>query len=82
VERQLAHQKNLQPKREEIKRPAVKGESMATFVRTNPKPTNGGNFNKMAKAIRKRKVDDSPSKKGKKRSIPSMMTMFKGYLMS
>ena len=55
---------------------------MATFVRTNPKLTNGGNFNKMAKANRKRKVDDSPFKKGKKKSIPLMMMMFKGYLLS
>jgi len=34
------------------------------------------------KANKKREVDDSPSKKGKKRSIPLMMMMFKGYLMS
>ena len=45
VERQLARQKSIQPNREEIKRPIKKGESMATFVRTSPKPTNGGNFN-------------------------------------
>jgi len=46
VERQLAHQKSIQSKRKEIKRPTKKGELMATFVRTSPKPTNGGNFNK------------------------------------
>ena len=46
VERQLARQKAIQPKREEIKRPNKKGESMATFVRASPKPINGGNLNK------------------------------------
>ena len=45
VERQLARQKAIQPKREEIKRPNKKGESMAAFVRASPKLTNGGNFN-------------------------------------
>jgi len=45
VERQLACQKAIQPKREESKRPNKKRESMATFVRASPKPTNGGNFN-------------------------------------
>jgi len=55
---------------------------MATFFRISPKPTNDGNSTKMAKASKKRKVDDSPSKKGKKRSIHSMMMMFKGSLMS
>ena len=53
VERQLALQKSIQPKREEIKRPIKKGESMAAFVRTSPKPANGGNFNKNDKGKQK-----------------------------
>ena len=44
-ERQLARQRTTQSKREEIKRPNKKGDSIATLVRTSPKPTNGGNFN-------------------------------------
>jgi len=32
----------------------------------------------MANANKKRELDDSPSRKGKTRSIPSMMVMFKG----
>jgi len=53
VERQLAHQKTTQPRREEIKMPTKKGESMATFVRTSPKPTNNVNFNKNGKGKQK-----------------------------
>jgi len=53
VERQLARQKTTQPKREEVKRPTKKGDSTATFVRTSPKPTNNGNFNKNAKVKQK-----------------------------
>jgi len=79
VERQLARQNTTQPKREEIKRPTKKGKSMATFVRTSLKPTNDENFNKNGKG---RKTDDSLSRKERKRSIHSMMMMFKGYLMS
>ena len=82
VLKKLARQKSTQPKREEIKRPTKKGESMATLIRTSPKPTYGRNFNQNANASKKMKVDDSPSKKGKKRSILSMMMMLKGYLMS
>jgi len=55
VEIQLAGQKTTQPKREEIKRPTKKGESMATFIRTSPKPSNGGNFNKNGKGKQKEK---------------------------
>jgi len=49
VERQLVHQKSIQLKRKEIKWPTKKGESMTTFIRTSPKPTNGRNFNKNGK---------------------------------
>jgi len=66
---------------EEIKRPNKKRESIATFIRASPKPTNDGNST-TEKANKKRELDDSPSRKGKKRSIPSMMMMFKGYLMN
>jgi len=45
VERQLARQKAIQSKQEEIKRPNKKGESMATFVKASPNPTNYENFN-------------------------------------
>jgi len=45
VERQLTHQKSIQSKREEIKRPNKKRALMATFVRASPMPTNDGNFN-------------------------------------
>jgi len=37
---------------------------------------------KMAKATKKRKADNSLSRKEKKRSIPSMIMMFKGYSMT
>ena len=80
VERQLAHQRTTQMKREESKRPIKKGESMTTFVKTSSRPTNGENANKNIK--QKKKTGDSPSKKEKKRSVPSMIMMFKGYLMS
>jgi len=53
VERQLTRQKSIQAKREEIKRPIKRGEPMATFVRTSPKPANGGNFNKNGKGKQK-----------------------------
>jgi len=53
VERQLAHQKTTQPKRQEIKRSTKKGESMVTFVRTSLKPTNDGNFNRNDKGKQK-----------------------------
>jgi len=45
MERQLAHEKATQPKREGGKRPIKKEESMATFIKTNSKPPNGKNFN-------------------------------------
>jgi len=49
VERQLARRKSIQANREEIKGPKKKEESMATFFRTSPKPTNGRKFNKNGK---------------------------------
>jgi len=48
VERQLARQRNTQPRREEAKRPIKKGESMAMFVKSS-RPTNGENINKNGK---------------------------------
>jgi len=53
VERQLACQESIQPKREEIKRPNKNGQLIATFVKTSPNPTNGGNFNKNGKGKQK-----------------------------
>jgi len=53
AERQLAGQKTTQPKREGIKRPTKNRESMATFVKTRPKPSNGRNFNKNGKGNQK-----------------------------
>ena len=48
VERQLACQRNAQPRKEEGTRPIKKGESKATFVKSS-RPTNGGNINKNGK---------------------------------
>ena len=45
VERQLAHQKATQPRREVGKRPIKKGELMVIFIKTNSKPPNDENFN-------------------------------------
>ena len=67
VDRQLARQKAIQPKREEIKRPNKKGELMATFVKANPKPTNGRNFNnskgKQRKGARRLTLQERKEKK-------------------
>jgi len=49
---------------------------MATFVRTSPIST------KMVKARKKRKVDDSFFRKGKKSSVHLIMMMYKGSSMS
>jgi len=53
MERQLTHQKSAQPKREESKSLTKKGESTAIFMKTSPKPTNGGTFNKNSKGKQK-----------------------------
>jgi len=74
--RQPGHQKSIQHKREEIKSTTKKGELMATFVRTSPIST------KMVKARKKRKVDDSFFRKGKKSSVHLIMMMYKGSSMS
>jgi len=50
---ELAHQKSIQSKREEIKRSNKKGESIVTFIRISPNPTNGENFNKNGKGKQK-----------------------------
>jgi len=53
VGRQLARQISAQPEREESKQSIKKLESMATFIKTSPKPVNGKTFNKNGKGKKK-----------------------------
>jgi len=81
VERQLARYKTTQPKGEEIRRSTKKGESMATFVRTSPKSTNDGNFNKNGKGKQKKGGQCLTLQERKEKKYPFNDMMFRGYLM-
>ena len=68
--------RNVQKEREKKQKLKKKGESMATLSKQPQREVMVEMPTKMEAS--KKKINYSPSKKGRKRSIPLSMTMFKG----